>query len=421
MALVAGVSLWIARYLGPGGFGVLNFASALVAVLLSVSTLGMDSTVILRLARDDADGKTMGSTLAIRAAAALGATLLCVLIAYFMRGDDAVAFKVCAVASLSILASVPYVLDYWFKARTEALAPAVARIVGTALGSAAKVACVVMGLGLTALASTLVLESLITGLGLVVAFIWSRRGQPKGLEFDRPTAHSIAKESLPFFISISAIAAYMKIDVVLLGFLETSRETGIYSLAQKISEVLYIVPVVLVDSAFPAIVRRFSGSVELTKSSAQLLFDVAAGGAFLATVLAIAIVKPLILALFGSSYGESVNIFYLHAWSSIAIALNYARYRWLAVSDLHRFAPIVTGIGLLTSTALNVLLIPRYGAIGAAAATVVSYFFSGYLLSFLIPSLRTIGHYQTRALWPWGRLYRVARDLVRPQVLSHRS
>jgi O-antigen/teichoic acid export membrane protein len=127
------------------------------------------------------------------------------------------------------------------------------------------------------------------------------------------------------------------------------------------------------------------------------------------------------LALFGSSYGESVNIFYLHAWSSIAIALNYARYRWLAVSDLHRFAPIVTGIGLLTSTALNVLLIPRYGAIGAAAATVVSYFFSGYLLSFLIPSLRTIGQYQTRALWPWGRLYRVARDLVRPQVLSHRS
>jgi O-antigen/teichoic acid export membrane protein len=421
MALVAAVSLWIARHLGPSGFGVLNFASALVAVLLSVSTMGMDSTVILRLARDGDEGRVLGSALLIRLVAAVACLALCVGLAWLLRGDDLLAFEVCVVAAFSILASVPYVLDYSFKARTEALAPALARIVGTALGAAAKVACLLLGLGLLALASTLVLESLLIGAGLTLAYVLTRRRHaliPSGasgqrLRADRATVRRVLSESWPYFVSISATAAYMKIDVVLLGFLQTSLQTGIYSLSQKLSEVLYIVPVVLVDSAFPALVRRFDGRAQHVDASGQLLFDLAFGGAMLATIFAVAVVQPLVLHLFGASYGPSVDIFYIHAWSSLAIALTYARYRWLAVLELNTMAPLVTGIGLLTSTALNMLLIPTYGAAGAAVATLVAFTLSGYGLSWLFPSLRGIARLQTRALWPWGRLYRLGRSLAR--------
>ena len=414
MALVAAVSLWIARYLGPSGFGVLNFASALVAVLLAVSTMGMDSTVILRLARDSDEGLVLGSALLIRLVAAVVCLALSVGLAWLLRGDEALAFQVCVVAAFSILASVPYVLDYSFKARTEALAPAVARIVGTALAAAAKVACLLLGLGLLALASTLVLESLLIGAGLTLAYLLTRRRRTQApLRSDRATVQAILRDSWPYIVSISATAAYMKIDVVLLGYLESSLETGIYSLSQKLSEVLYIVPVVLVDSAFPALVRRFDSSARQVDTSGQLLFDLAFGGALLATLLAIAVVQPLVLHLFGASYGPSVDIFYIHAWSSLAIALTYARYRWLAVLDLNTMAPVVTGIGLLVSTALNVVLIPRYGAAGAAVATLIAFSLSGYALSWIFPSLRGIARLQTRALWPWGRLYHLAITVLR--------
>jgi PST family polysaccharide transporter len=416
MGLVAAVALWIARYLGPSGFGVLNFASALVAVLLSVSTMGMDSTVILRLARGTDEGRVMGSALLIRLVAALACLLLCVGLAWLLRGGDTLAFQVCAVAACSILASVPYVLDYSFKARTEALAPALARTVGTALGAAAKVACLLLGWGLLALASTLVLESLLIGAGLTLAYLFTRRrsrGPQQALKADRATVRTILRESWPYFVSISATAAYMKIDVVLLGFLQTSLQTGIYSLSQKLSEVLYIVPVVLVDSAFPALVRRFDSSVRQVDNSGQLLFDLAFGGALLATLFAVAVVQPVVVHLFGASYGPSVDIFYIHAWSSLAIALAYARYRWLAVLELNTMAPVVTGIGLLASTALNALLIPRYGAAGAAVSTLVAFTLSGYGLSWLFPSLRGIARMQTRALWPWWRLYHLASDVLR--------
>jgi O-antigen/teichoic acid export membrane protein len=126
-----------------------------------------------------------------------------------------------------------------------------------------------------------------------------------------------------------------------------------------------------------------------------------------------AVVQPVVIHLFGASYAPSVDIFYIHAWSSLAVALTYARYRWLAVLELNTMAPVVTGIGLLTSSALNFVLIPQYGAAGAAVATLLSYTLSGYVLSWIFPSLRGIALLQTRAFWPWARLYRLAVSVAR--------
>jgi O-antigen/teichoic acid export membrane protein len=187
--------------------------------------------------------------------------------------------------------------------------------------------------------------------------------------------------------------------------LSTNAETGIYSLAQKLSEVLYVVPVVLIDSAYPALARRFLDSEQMDSKHGQMLFDLAVGGSLVATLVALALAAPVINVVFGEHYAPSVQIFYLHAWSCVAIAMNTARHRWLAAVALQRYAPIVTGIGLIVNIAMNLALIPSMGALGAAIATVVSYFLSGYLTSIWLAPLREIGWMQTRALWPWSRLY----------------
>ena len=121
----------------------------------------------------------------------------------------------------------------------------------------------------------------------------------------------------------------------------------------------------------------------------------------------------MISVVFGTEYLPSVHIFYFHAWSCVAIAMNAARLRWLATIGMQRYAPVVTVIGLVINVAMNLVLIPTMGAKGAAIATVVSYFISGYFSSFLIPALRGIGYMQSRALWPWVRLYSAASNMRR--------
>jgi len=404
---VAAVSFWIARQLGPGQFGILNFASALIAILLSIATMGLDTPVILRLTQTQQPGAVIGAVLALRAIAGLLIFVFAVLLAFLLKHDDPVALSVTLIVSLSILLSTFSVFDYWFKAKTLASRPAIARIAGTLLAAGAKVAFLLLGFGVVALAWTVSLEASVTSIGLLLAYLSVTRGP--GIDrwsINRQLIIALARESWPYMLSAAAVVAYMKIDVVMLGYLSTNTETGIYGLAQKLSEVLYMVPVVVIESAYPALAKRFLDSDHLLDSQhGQMLFDLAVGGALIATTVALLLAGPAIEMMFGAGYGRSEQIFYLHAWSCVAIAMNTARHRWLAAVGLQRYAPTVTVAGLVINVAMNLILIPGMGAMGAAIATVTSYFLSGYFSSFWFAPLRDIGRMQTRALWPWGRLY----------------
>lgn len=409
LAAVAGISFWIARYLGPSQFGILNFASALIAIFLSISTMGLDTPVILRLTQSEKSGEILGTVLAIRAVAGLVALTIAVVIIFVLKHTETTVLLVALIISLSIVAYIPTTFDYWFKSRTSALLPATSRTTGTLLSVAAKVVCIMLGLGVVALAWTVVLEAALISIGLVVSYLYVTKAHLRdSLSFNLQLGKALLKQSWPYLLSTVTLIAYMKIDVVMLGYLSSNEETGIYSLAQKLSEVLYMLPVVLVDSAYPALAKRFLSS-EKNNQHGQMLFDFAVGISLIATVCALLLAKPVIHTLFGLGYERSISIFYLHAWSCVAIAMNTARHQWLATIGLQRYAPVVTVIGLVVNVLMNFALIPSLGAMGAAITTVASYFISGYVTSFIFSDLREIGWMQTRALWPWSRLNIKAR------------
>jgi len=52
MALVVGV--WVARYLGPGQFGLLNFSGAFITLFSAVALLGLESIVVRDMVRNPA-------------------------------------------------------------------------------------------------------------------------------------------------------------------------------------------------------------------------------------------------------------------------------------------------------------------------------------------------------------------------------
>ncbi|HPM49012.1 MAG TPA: flippase [Methylotenera sp.] len=410
LTAVAAVSFWIARHLGPSQFGILNFASALVAIFLSVATMGFDTPVILRLTQTERPGEVLGTVLFIRTLAGLLLLLLAVGLIFSLKQNEPTTLWVSVIVSLSIFVNAPTIFDYWFKANTSAFLPATARTLGTLLAVAAKVICIVMGLGVVALAWTITLEALLTSIGLIGVYLYAtKRLTLNRLSVNQKLAKLLIVESWPYLLSAVAVVAYMKIDVVMLGYLSTNTETGIYSLAQKLSEVLYMVPIVLIDSAYPALAKRFLDSEQNDSKHGQMLFDLAVGGSLIATIVSVLLARPVIEFVFGESYQSSIQIFYLHAWSCVAIAMNTARHRWFAAIGLQRYAPIVTVLGLFVNVLMNLALIPSLGAMGAAITTVASYFISGYLASFMFYELREIGWMQTRALWPWSRLNTRAR------------
>lgn len=407
LGLVALVSFWIARQLGPAQFGVLNHVSAVVMVFWSVALLGLDTPVIARLTRSAEPGVIMGSALTLRVLAGVVCALAVSAAMAAMRlGDDGLSMVLTGIVALSIPLSAPLIVDCWFKARNEAMPPAMARIVASFLSSAAKAACLLAGLGVVALAWTIALDTLLTAVALTWVY-WraTRRETGLWLTTRKQEAVSLLRESWPYVLSTAAVAAYMKVDIILLGILSTNIETGIYSLCQKISEVLYILPVVVVDVLYPQLVKHHDADGSAKVAATQAFFDLTMAVSMVGTVVAIGLVLWLVPVLFGEPYRPTAHIFVLHAWTCVGVAMAHARFKWMAAAGLQNFAPAVTLLGLVFAVFLNLALIPSHGAYGAAVATVAAYLSSGYLASFMFRALRPAALMQTRALWPWGRLY----------------
>jgi O-antigen/teichoic acid export membrane protein len=203
----------------------------------------------------------------------------------------------------------------------------------------------------------------------------------------------------------------MKVDVVMLGALSSHEQTGLYSLSQKICEVLYVVPVVLADVIYPRLGRASNPGSFPTESESQTFFDLAVGASILVAFAAVVLSRPLISGLFGEAYGPAVDIFQVHAFSCIGVAVAHVRFKLLAAAGMQKQALMVALCGLALAVVLNASLIPIAGAMGAAIATVISHFLAGYAAAVLWPELRHVTVLQTRSLWPWVRLMRMSKGV----------
>jgi polysaccharide transporter, PST family len=412
VAVTALVSFWIARRLGPEGFGILNAAMAMTWMLLVVAGLGLDVPAVLRLARARSQAQSasvLTTVLLLRLAAALPALAAAALLAWLLHGDDATALAVSLIVALVIVGYAPSVLDVWFRSRTQALPLSSARLAATVLSGAAKLWVLMHGADLVLLAWAVVVEAVAYS-ALLGLSLWRIAERPRGPWcWDATLARELLRQAAPLLIAAAVVMVYMKSDVVLLSALSNHTQTGLYALAQKLSEVLYIVPVAIVDSLYPALAaRRQTADAQAGEGAAadQLMFDLAVASALIVVVASLALAAPLVRWIFGEAYAPTIGLFAVHAWTCVAVALDTARQRWLVAAGLQRRAPWLAGSGAAVAIALNLALVPWLGAMGAACTALAAAIVSALASSFLWHDLRPVARMQCRALWPWARLWR---------------
>jgi PST family polysaccharide transporter len=88
----------------------------------------------------------------------------------------------------------------------------------------------------------------------------------------------------------------------------------------------------------------------------------------------------------------------VHIWSSVFVFLGVARGQWLVNEGQQKFYLVATLLGAGANIALNLAFIPRWGGLGAAYATVISYGLAAWLASYFHPRVRATAAMQTRAL-----------------------
>jgi len=176
----------------------------------------------------------------------------------------------------------------------------------------------------------------------------------------------ILVDSIPNAFSGAFGAWYLRLGVVFLAWIWSSKEVGEYSAAFRIFEASYIVPAALMAISVPHLSEALQKGREMMKKElgrvAKVIFPMAfvwGGGLYL--------FSPLIIkVLFGSQYLASIRVLQILAITSTMVFINYFATHLMIVFSKQRRHALHQGITFLFGLTFYSFLIPRGGAVGAA-------------------------------------------------------
>ncbi len=367
------VGVWIARYLGPEQFGLLNFATAFVGLFGAIATMGLQGIVVRDIVRDPGGKEeTLGTAAVLQLIGGLISYGLILAAIFLLRADDALAKTIVAILGSMMLFKASEIAVYWFESQVLSKYTVWVQNSVFLIFAAIKVGLILQNAPLIAFAWAMMAEA--QGVALLMLLMLGLHGPRLSrftVSFKR--TKTLLADSWPLLLSSIAVLIYMKIDQIMLGQMIGDEAVGIYSVAVRVSEIWYFVPMVVVASVFPAILEAKSNSEKHYSHRLQQLYD-------LMVWLAIAVAIPITFlsagivdVLFGSQYKEAALILSVHIWAAVFVFLGVACGVYTRTENIQIYSMIQTFIGVMINVLLNHLLIPSMGGLGAAWATLISY------------------------------------------------
>ncbi|MBW2302065.1 MAG: flippase [Deltaproteobacteria bacterium] len=375
MVLGLFVGIWVARYLGPKKFGIFSYVIAFTSLLTPLAKLGFDGIVSRDIARNETDIDELLSSSALFKF--VGSLVLLVIVSsymYFFK-DDLIYFYLGLILSMIYVIKSFDVLEFYYRAKVKARYIALANSIGMIFAASAKIVFILMGAGLIFFALGNLSQALISVFTLCYFF----KNQPNKCTFAKAKISkgvSLVKESWPMIMSGFFALVYLNIDQVMIEDMLNSYELGQYSAAVRISSIWYFIPMTIGWSIQTAVVNARKQSRKLYYERMQMLFTWMALMAYAVIIPIAYFSNDIINLLFGEAYGRAGDVLAVHIVASLFVFVGSIRGLWVTNESYFKFA-LLSNVGAgLINIGLNYLWIPLYGIIGAAWATIVSYFFT---------------------------------------------
>lgn len=229
------------------------------------------------------------------------------------------------------------------------------------------------------------------GLGLYVLFVfWAvyyglasigyvlllKRSTPDfSLEIDGRLVRQLAVQAFPFVATIFIGETAKHIDRILLSQFQDTDTVGLYTTGILLVQTMYLFAPAIMSALFPELSRTHVASKQRFSTLVTGLFRILLVGSFPVTLTMIVFAGELILFIFGQEYAASIPVMQIYALGIVPSFLARLLYRTLLASNNERLTVRVSLVNSIAGFALTLLLIPRYGLLGAAFAAMTMEFF----------------------------------------------
>ncbi len=369
------VGLLVYRKLGVDRLGAFNYALTAASLFVPLSTFGLGENLIRQLVGGKANGVLLGTAFCMRAAGTIAAYFLGILAFLAIPNHTAASLTDTAVAGLALWSAPFLVLDFYFQSLSRSRVVTACGLTAGLIAAAVKIGGVVMDAPIGYFLFANALDALLLGAGLVAMYLVV--GGRESWRFDLPTARLLLPEAIPSILAGFAVFIYDQSDVLLLGVLAASpeiadRQIGLYTAAVRLSSMWRFVPFAVLSSAVPFLYRaQHRDDAEYRAALVQVISLVMACSYVFIVPLAIWPAE-VIRMLLGEAYVEAAPVLRVHVLSNVFCILGVAQSTWLIGKGLLWAGLRNTLVGAVVNVVLNVLVIPRFGALGAAATTLIA-------------------------------------------------
>lgn len=372
--------IFIARLLGPDHYGVYVTVGAFVGLFQILLLGGLNKTIIREGSKDlPAMHISLEKTIGIRNALILISIAACIISSFFAPYPSQtklfiwiLSFRLANVGLYGFLGTI-------YQATEKMKYLAYLNILDRTLFVVLSITFLYLGYGLLAVFLVALFAHFFT---LFISFRISRKLVKfkffSKLRFDRNLLKSAFIFSLLSFLTVLTT----RIDVLMISFLGTSEDVGIYGVAYKLAQEGIMLRNVTAMAFFPIFVKLFHDrkvkGIKLIKYS---LFFFAV--IFFLSFVASFFVQDIVRLVFGAEYNASgeilrVLIFFL-AFSWATLPFTSAA----QATHCEKYMLYAMVVMAAMNIPLNYIFFMRYGVIGIAYSTLVVYSIGGFLISFI--------------------------------------
>jgi O-antigen/teichoic acid export membrane protein len=359
-------SILVARALGAERLGEYAYAMGVAGLFALLPNLGINPVVTRAVAAcPENEGAVL--SIAVRTQAVLGIGVACAipLFAALLPVQPVPLMYVALAAAQLGLGTLGWPYLAVLAGRAAFVKVATLELVGALLGTICLLGALLLTGGVSGVLTAHVVAAGIATLA-ARAFTGPARRDPY-----RPTLRlrDLVRQAAPFGATAAAQSLYTRLDLLLLGQLASSQAVGLYSVAYKAPNLLTCVGSTVAGPLFPLLAQT-AGTENPAAFRRAVRFLGVMGPAVALALSGLAV--PILGLLYGSEYEAAAPLLVLLAWSAAANWL----YAPLAVALQARrcegwwLASLV--VALVVNATGNVCMIPRWGALGAAAATLLS-------------------------------------------------
>ena len=190
---------------------------------------------------------------------------------------------------------------------------------------------------------------------------------------DRPGIRRVFTGAWPFGLAGIYYLIYFQSDIILIRYLVDEESAGVYHVAFVVMAAVYLFPSVLYQKLLLPKIHRWAHHDPDRLNRTYRLGNTAMLALGVGAMIALwAAVPPLLPWLFGDEYRPAISLLMILAIAAPIRFLASSAGSVLSTRDYMRAKVHLMGLAALVNVLLNLLLIPHYGATGAAIATVLS-------------------------------------------------